>query len=137
MLSQILLVAGFCIVASTAAAATLNWFTPDAFKVTCQLQQRCVVNEACTRISSTLSIDHDRNGEFTRFILPDGKQAQGALGVISDGASQTLVATASEGTSRVHRISIFPDAAITISVAHFLDRPEDAVLYGTCLPPES
>jgi hypothetical protein len=122
---------------ATPANTQTNWFTPDAFNVTCLMQQRCVVNTACTKISQTMTIEHNPEFGLTKFVLPDGTPSQGVLGVMSAGATQTLTATTSTDAEKMYRINIYPDSTISVAVMNYIDRPEDTLLYGTCKSPES
>ena len=136
MMQAAILTLAFCIVTTTAFAQT-NWFTPSAFNVTCLMQQQCIVNTACTKIGQTLSIAHNPDGGLTKFVLPDGTASQGVLGVMSAGATQTLTATTSTNAEKMYLINIYPDSTISVGVMHYIDRPEDMILYGTCKSPES
>jgi hypothetical protein len=136
MMPFLLIMAATCLLA-TGAAAQMNWFSPSPFTVTCQLHQQCMVNAACTRIAKTLTVEHNPDVGLTKFVLPDGTPSEGVLGVMSIGTTQTLAATTSTDAQKMYRINIFPDAAVTIGVVHFLDRPEDTFLYGSCRSPES
>ena len=126
----------FCLITSAAVAQT-NWFTPDAFRVTCLMQQRCVVNTACTKIDQTMTIEHNPKFGMTKFVLPDGTPSQGGLGVMSVGTTQTLTATTSTEAEKMYRINNYPDSTISVGVMNFIDCPEDTLLYGTCKSPES
>ncbi len=126
-----------CVLLATPTFAQTNWFTPDAFNVTCTIHTACRVNEACRPTAQSITIDHNRDAGLTKFILPNGTSSSGVLGVMSAGKTQTLTATASTDAETMYRINIFPDAAMTIGVTNFIDRPEDMFLYGTCKPPES
>jgi hypothetical protein len=136
MMQFALLSLAFCLVTSAALAQT-NWFTPDAFNVTCLMQQRCVVNNACTKIDQTMTIEHNPELGLTKFVLPDWTPSQGVLGVMSVGTTQTLTATTSTDAEKMYRINIYPDSTISVGVMNFIDRPEDMLLYGTCKSPES
>ncbi|WGI22788.1 hypothetical protein [Amylibacter sp. IMCC11727] len=122
---------------TSAVVAQTNWFTPDTFNVTCTLHTACPVNEACRPSAQSITINHNREQGMTQFILPNGTESRGVLGVMSVDKTQTLMATASTDAQTVYRINIFPDAAMTIGVTNYIDRPEDMFLYGTCKQPES
>lgn len=126
----------FALLATTLLAQT-NWFTPGTFNVTCTIHTACPVNEACRPITQSITINHNREQGMTQFILPNGTESLGVLGVMSVDKTQTLTATASTDAQTMYRINIFPDAAMTIGVSNYIDRPEDTFLYGTCKQPES
>lgn len=136
MMQSALVILAF-VVLSTPLLAQTNWFTPDTFNVTCTLHTACPVNEACRPSAQSISINHNREQGMTQFTLPNGTESLGVLGVMSVDGTQTLMATASTDAQTVYRINIFPDAALTIGVTHYIDRPEDTLLYGTCNQPES
>lgn len=130
----------FCTTLALLATPTLaqtNWFSPNAVNVTCTLHTACPVNEACRPSAQSITINHNREQGMTQFILPDGTESLGVLGVMSVDGTQTLMATASKDAQTVYRINIFPDAALTIGITNYIDRPEDTFLYGTCKQPES
>ncbi len=125
------------LILATPTLAQTNWVTPDTFNVTCAIHTACPVNEACRPTTQSITINHNREQGMTQFVLPNGTESLGVLGVMSVDATQTLMATASTDAQTVYRINIFPDAAMTIGVTNYIDRPEDTFLYGTCKQPES
>ena len=136
MMQVALFTLAICLTATPTLAQT-NWFTPGEFRVTCRIHTECPVNETCRPTEKLITIDHNRSAGFTKFVLPDGSASQGVLGVMSFGETQVLAATTSTSAEKLHRINIFPDAAITIGIVNYIDRPEDSFLYGTCKQPES